>query len=61
MWRVDGVKWHGYDHKYPVWKDAWVVEMRFRYEDIPKVGITVFLTKEEAEAKLTELKGKSNE
>jgi hypothetical protein len=42
------------EHTY---KEYRVKEAKFNYHMIDKIGVTVFLTKEEAEQKLAEMKG----
>ena len=39
-------------------KELGIIKSVFTYKDIPGIGTLVFLTKEEAEAKLGEVKGK---
>lgn len=56
VWQIRGVEWKGYDWKYPVYDNARATETKFNLEMLPRIGKTVFLTKEEAEAKLKELK-----
>ena len=57
VWEIRGVRWKGYDWKFPVYDNASVTGIKFNLEMLPRIGKKAFLTKEEAEAKLAELKG----
>jgi hypothetical protein len=57
VWEIQGVRWKGYDWKFPVYDNASVTGIKFNLEMLPRIGKKAFLTKEEAEAKLAELKG----
>ena len=61
VWEIRGVRWKGYDWKFPVYDNASVTGIKFNLEMLPRIGKKAFLTKEEAEAKLKELKGETNE
>ena len=50
---IDGVRWKGYERKWKVYDKAYVREIKF---NLDMLGDSFYLTKEEAEAKLKELK-----
>ena len=54
---IDGATLKGHDWKYLTYEKAYVRKTIFAIEHINSFGKTVFLTREEAEAKLKEMEG----
>lgn len=58
VYMIDGATLKGHDWKYLTYEKAYVRETIFSIEHINSFGKTVFLTREEAEAKLKEMEEK---
>lgn len=57
VYMIDGATSRGYDWKYFTYEKAYVRETIFTIESINSFGKTIFLTRDEAEAKLAEMEG----
>ena len=55
VYEITGVEWKGYDWKYPSYEKARVRKTIFTLDKLSDFSKTVFLTEQEAEAKLIEL------